>query len=55
MREVYDHKGQLYCSVERMCWQYGISTTAFYKRLQRGYTLEKALTLPVRKNNITRY
>lgn len=45
-----DHTGKQYESIKAMCDAYGIYTSLFYKRLSRGYTLEEALTKPVRKH-----
>lgn len=44
-----DHLGNKYDSEQEMCDKYGVSLTLFCKRLSRGYTLEKALTKPVRR------
>ena len=43
-RGCVDHNGKRYDTITNMCKQYGITSTAFSKRLSRGYTLEQALT-----------
>ena len=46
-RNVIDHLGKHYLSVRAMCAAYDISEDCYFKRRQRGYTLEEALTLKV--------
>ncbi|ERJ97236.1 hypothetical protein RUMCAL_00308 [Ruminococcus callidus ATCC 27760] len=43
-----DHLGNSYDSITSMCEAYGINPVTFSKRIQRGKTLEQALTEPVR-------
>lgn len=44
-----DHTGKQYESIKAMCDAYGVYPATFCKRMSRGYTLEEALTKPVRK------
>lgn len=44
-----DHKGTVYSSRAEMLKVYGIKTTTFKTRLKFGWSLEKALTTPVKK------
>jgi hypothetical protein len=48
-----DHLGNEYKSVARMCDHYGITRYTFRSRLSYGWSLEKALTTPVRINSRT--
>lgn len=41
-------KGQTYRSITEMCKKYGISIGAYYTRIRRGWSIEDALTIPVR-------
>lgn len=43
-KECTDHLGNMYSSIGDMCNTYGIKISTFYSRLQRGYTLQDALT-----------
>lgn len=43
-----DHLSNSYDSITSMCEAYGINPATFSKRIQRGKTLEQALTEPVR-------
>ena len=45
-----DHLGFTYDSVTAMCNQYGIPRTTYIRRLERGWTKEKALTTPSGNN-----
>lgn len=49
-----DHLGNRYNSFGNMCDYYNISSSTVYRRLEKGFTLEDTLTLPVLKYNITR-
>lgn len=42
-----DHLGQKFDQLEDMCRQHNISVAAFNYRLQQGYSVEDALTLPL--------
>lgn len=50
IQPVLDHLGNEYESKKAMCEHYGISPATFCKRLERGYTLEEALTTPFRRS-----
>ncbi len=41
-----DHNGQTYKSRTKMCEHYGVDRKLFEYRINNGYTLEEALTLP---------
>ena len=41
-------KGQTYRSITEMCKKYGISIGAYYTRIGNGWSIEDALTIPVR-------
>ena len=41
-----DHLGHIYKSKSKMCEHYNISRKLFEYRINHGYTLEEALTLP---------
>lgn len=43
-----DHLGNVFESVKEMCEHYGITPTTYCKRIERGYTVEQALTKPVK-------
>ena len=43
-----DHYGNRYKNVTAMCAEYGVGLSLFYKRIERGYTVEEALTTKVR-------
>ena len=45
---VKDHKGIEYESKSQMCRAYGINVNAFMNRMYLGWTLEKALTHPLK-------
>lgn len=45
--EVVDHKGNSYRSVAQMARSYGISSITLHERLNRGWSVEEALTTPV--------
>lgn len=47
-KEVEDHLGNKYNSLASMCKHYGMSDCTYRSRIQKGWTLEKALTTPVR-------
>jgi hypothetical protein len=44
----YDHKGNMFTSKTQMCSYYGINNTCFHSRLSIGWSLEAALTTPVK-------
>ena len=50
-----DHLGNSYDSITSMCEAYGINPAAFSKRIQRGKTLEQALTEPIRSRLCKHY
>lgn len=43
-----DHLGNQYDSINSMVVHYGITYSQYYNRLQRGWTLERILTTPLR-------
>lgn len=45
-KEVYDHKGNKYSSIDDICKAYHISRNCFYFRKQRGWPLDKILETP---------
>lgn len=45
-KEVKDHLGNTYRNKTAMCKAYGLSPSAFNKRLKSEWTLEESLTLP---------
>lgn len=47
IQEWYDHLGNKYDNRKLMCEAYGISSDTFKSRLERGWTIEKALTAPI--------
>ena len=47
-----DHLGNNFESMGLMCESYGISVGTFQARLQRGWSLQDALTIPVKKGKI---
>lgn len=50
---VYDHLGNPFETVQKMCDKYGIRVITYYYRLNHGMNKEKALTTPVNKNRAT--
>lgn len=46
---VTDHKGNKFTSVVDMCKYWGISKNAYYRRLSRGWSLERTLSSPIRE------
>lgn len=48
---VVDHKGQVFNSVKEMTEAYGINTATYHSRIRRGWTVELALTTPMKSNN----
>lgn len=46
---VYDHKGNAYSSLVSLCEAYGISVTVYLYRIKSGWSVQKALTYPVRR------
>ena len=58
MEVVKDHLGNKFSSVTEMCKYYNIERTTYVGRLKRGYSVEEALTIPVKtvyKRNNTVY
>jgi len=53
--ESIDHTGKEYNSLDEMCKHYNISKATLYARLNRGMSLEDALTIPVDKIGIKDY
>lgn len=45
----HDHLGNEYKSMTDMCMHYGISGSTFYHRLKSGWSIEDALTTPIRE------
>lgn len=43
-KSCFDHTGVEHPSVTAMCEYWGVSTAAYYMRLQKGWTLEEALS-----------
>lgn len=46
---VTDHKGDKFPSVVDMCKHWGISKNAYYRRLSRGWSLERVLSSPIKE------
>ena len=44
--QVMDHLGNIYGSISELCRFYNISTSSYQGRIERGWTLEEALTIP---------
>jgi len=44
-----DHLGNEFQSIKDMCKHYKISTRTYFYRIRKGYTLEEALTIQIRK------
>ena len=51
MKQVTDHKGNIYRSLKEMCDHYGIRTDRYCNRRKAGWSLEETLTTPVRRNS----
>ncbi len=49
---VYDHKGNVYRSFNALSTAYGLSTSSVKYRLNKGMTLEEALTTPSQKKGM---
>lgn len=49
-----DHLGNTYNSLREMCKHWGIDYSVFIGRMSTGFSLEKALTTPVREKNKAR-
>lgn len=47
-----DHHGNTFATKKDMCTHYGIDRTTFNARIKKGWTIEKALTTPLRKKKI---
>jgi len=52
-KEVVDHLGNIYPSISKMLRAYKLNPRTFYQRMYRGWTLEKTLTTPIQKHNMT--
>lgn len=48
---IQDHRGQVFNSIKEMAEAYGINTASYYSRIRRGWTVELALTTPIKSNN----
>lgn len=48
LHKVYDHLGNEFPTKEAMCTYYGIPRATFFRRLRIGWTLEDALTKPLK-------
>ncbi len=46
---IVDHKGNKYSSILKMCNAYGINRSTYLQRIERGLSVEDALTLPAAK------
>lgn len=44
---ITDHKGNKYSSILKMCEAYGINRSTYLQRIEKGLSVEDALTLPV--------
>lgn len=42
-----DHLGKQYESIAQMCREYEIPVSAYFGRINAGYTIERALTKPI--------
>lgn len=49
-KKLYEYKGKLY-SIKQLAEISGINESAFRKRLDRGWTIEDAVEIPLAKNN----
>lgn len=47
----YDHLGNSYFSLKSLCETYNISTCTYLSRVKTGWSIEKALTVPVKVSN----
>lgn len=47
MKEVRDHEGRVFRSIVEMCEFYNIGYRVFLRRIERGHSIEEALTMPV--------
>lgn len=47
-REVYDHLGNRFASIRRLCLHYNIPVSRFKRRMERGWSLQKALCTPLK-------
>lgn len=47
-RKAITFKGQTYWSITEICKKYGINIDTYYKRINNGWSIEDALTIPVR-------
>lgn len=44
-----DHLGRKYCSISEMCRAYGADRSVYQRRIDKGWSIKDALTLPYRK------
>lgn len=51
-KHCYDHEGNEFFSIKDMTESWGISSKRFFQRLQRGWSLERALTTPISRKNV---
>lgn len=51
-RVCMDHKGRRFACKTAMLQHYGVDTSSFNGRLNRGWSLEKALTVPVKRHGV---
>lgn len=49
MKAIVDHNGQEFKSIVEMCKFHNIGYRVFLRRLERGHSMEEALTMPVLK------
>ena len=49
-KKAEDHRGNKFETIKAMCEFYQIDRNNFNQRLAAGWSLEKALTTPIRKN-----
>lgn len=47
MKEIIDHEGRIFKSIVELCEFHNIGYRVFLRRLERGLSMEEALTLPV--------
>ena len=51
-KPITDHLGHIYKNTQEMCNAYNINSTTFRSRLQKNWSLEKALTTPTKQHDI---
>lgn len=47
MKAIVDHEGRVFRSIVEMCEFYNIGYRVFLRRIERGHSIEEALTMPV--------